>query len=193
MDLAAWPERNGVARVIAYRWFRVGPLPAPARRVGRLILVGEPIGEAGRRPRTALSARVSSADRKADLDRQVAGWPCGQRICRSGSTESSSRSVPRGGAAPRVRTAVRDSSVHRSVVEHRDGFCRFGSRYVRVGLAGRGRERVLVDAADVDDDFVRDTTVILASMCARLDGKRAPANRARRAVEAAAIVDGAAT
>ena len=50
-----------------------------------------------------------------------------------------------------------------------------------------------MDAADVDDDFVRDTTVILASMCARLDGKRAPANRARRAVEAAAIVDGAAT
>ena len=70
MSLAAWPERNDVARVIAYRWFRAGLLPAPARRVGRLILVGEPIGEAGRRARTAVSARVSSADQKAALDRQ---------------------------------------------------------------------------------------------------------------------------
>jgi len=24
MNLAAWAERNGVARVTAYRWFRVG-------------------------------------------------------------------------------------------------------------------------------------------------------------------------
>ena len=27
MNLAAWAERNGVARVTAYGWFRVGLLP----------------------------------------------------------------------------------------------------------------------------------------------------------------------
>ena len=72
MNLAAWAERNGVARVTGYRWFRAGLLPVPARGVGRLILVDEPIGEAGPRARTAVYARVSSADQKADLDRQVA-------------------------------------------------------------------------------------------------------------------------
>lgn len=30
MDLAAWAERNGVARVAACRWFRVGRLPVSA-------------------------------------------------------------------------------------------------------------------------------------------------------------------
>jgi predicted site-specific integrase-resolvase len=83
MNLAAWAERNGVARVTAYRWFRAGLLPVPARRVGRLILVDESIGEAGPQARTAVYARVSSADQKADLDRQVArvtAWATDQKI-----------------------------------------------------------------------------------------------------------------
>ena len=73
MNLAAWAVRNGVARVIAYRWFRAGLLPVPARGVGRLILVDEPLGEAGLGPRarTAVYARVCSADQKADLDKQI--------------------------------------------------------------------------------------------------------------------------
>lgn len=47
MNLAAWAERNGVARVTAYRWFHAGLLPVPARKVGRLILVDELASEAG--------------------------------------------------------------------------------------------------------------------------------------------------
>ena len=84
MNLAAWAERNGVARVTAYRWFHAGLLPVPAQRVGRLILVDEPIGgETARHGATAVYARVSSADQKADLDRQVArvtAWATAQQI-----------------------------------------------------------------------------------------------------------------
>ncbi|AMC65242.1 resolvase [Mycobacterium tuberculosis variant africanum] len=47
MNLVVWAEGNGVARVIAYRWLRVGRLPVPARRVGRVILVDEPAGQPG--------------------------------------------------------------------------------------------------------------------------------------------------
>src|SRR5574337_52537 len=95
MNLAGWAERNGVARVIAYRWFHAGLLPVPAPRVGRLILVDEPIGEAGPRARTAVYARVSSADQKADLDRQLArvtAWATAEQIP---STRSLLRSAPR--------------------------------------------------------------------------------------------------
>ena len=55
MDLAAWAERNGFARVSAYRWFRSGALPVPARRVGRLIsgIVKSPNVTAGRSERPA--------------------------------------------------------------------------------------------------------------------------------------------
>jgi predicted site-specific integrase-resolvase len=48
---------------------------------------------------------------------------------------------------------------------------------------------VVVDTAEVDDDLVRDMTEILTSMRARLYGKRAADNRAKRALAAAAIED----
>jgi predicted site-specific integrase-resolvase len=48
------------------------------------------------------------------------------------------------------------------------------------------RELVVVDSAEVDDDLVRDMTEMLTSMCARLYGKRAAANRAQRSVAGAA-------
>jgi predicted site-specific integrase-resolvase len=57
--------------VTAYRWFREGKLPVPARRAGRLILV-EPSPVPETTSVVAVYARVSSADQKADLDRQVA-------------------------------------------------------------------------------------------------------------------------
>lgn len=84
---------------------------------------------------------------------------------------------------------LRDLSVTRIVVEHRDRFCRFGSEYVHAALAAQGRELVVVDSAEVDDDLVWDMTEILTSMCARLYGKRAAQNRAKRAVAAAAVDD----
>ena len=77
MNLAAWAERSGVARVSGYGWFRAGLLAVPAQRVGRLIVVGEPTVVADGWGRTAVCAWVSSADQKADLDRRVAwvtGW-----------------------------------------------------------------------------------------------------------------------
>jgi predicted site-specific integrase-resolvase len=43
---------------------------------------------------------------------------------------------------------------------------------------------LVADPSEVDDDLVRDVTEILTSLCARLYGRRAAANRARRAVEA---------
>ena len=79
--------------------------------------------------------------------------------------------------------------VTRIVVEHRDRFCRLGSEYLRTTLPAHGRELAVVDSGEVGDDLVRDMTEILASMCARLYGKHAAANRVRHAVDAAATAD----
>lgn len=184
MNLAAWAERNGVARVTAYRWFHAGLLPVPARKVRRLILVDEQAGERGLRQRTVVYARVSSADQKADLDRQVArvtAWAVDQQITVDKIVTEVGSAL--NGHRRRFLALLRDPAVTRIVVEHRDRFCRFGSEYVEAALAAQGRELVVVDSAEVDDDLVRDMTEILT---ARLYGKRAAANRARRAVAAAA-------
>jgi predicted site-specific integrase-resolvase len=190
MNLAAWAERNGVARVTAYRWFRAGLLSVPAGKVGWLILVDEPIGEAGPRGRTAVYARVLSADQKADLDRQVArvtAWAAAEQIPVDKVVVEVGSAL--NGHRGKFLALLRDPSMARIVAEHRDRFCRFGSEYVEAALVAQGRELVVLDTAEVDDDLVRDMTEILTSMCARLYGKRAAQNRARRALAAAAFED----
>ena len=71
------------------------------------------------------------------------------------------------------------------IVERRDRFARFGAGYVEAALAASGRRLLVIDPAEVDDDLVREVTEVLTSRCAPRHGKRAAANRARRAVEAA--------
>jgi predicted site-specific integrase-resolvase len=159
-------------------------LPVPARRVGGLILVGD---DAERAPDgvAAVYARVSSADQKADLDRQVArvtawataeGLTVGRVVTEVGSALDGKRGKFLG--------LLRDKSVTVIVVEHRDRFARFGAEYVEAALEAQGRRLLVADPAEVDDDLVRDVTEILASLCARLYGRRAAANRAARGIAA---------
>jgi predicted site-specific integrase-resolvase len=77
---------------------------------------------------------------------------------------------------------LRDPSVSAIAVGHRDRFARFGAGYAEAALAAQGRRLMVAGPPEVDDDLVRDVTEILTSLCARLYGRRAAANRAARAV-----------
>ncbi len=185
-----WAELQGVHHVTAYRWFREGTLPVPARKVGRLILV-DPDGvveraEAARPGSTVVYARVSSADQRADLDRQVArvtAWATGNGLTVDRTVTEVGSAL--NGKRRRFLALLRDHAVTTIVVEHRDRFARFGAEYVEAALAASGRRLLVADPSEVDDDLVRDVTEILTSLCARLYGRRAAANRAARAIEAA--------
>ncbi|MFI7578311.1 IS607 family transposase [Micromonospora sp. NPDC049497] len=186
MNLKEWAAATGVSYATARRRYEAGALPVPTYRLGRLIMVGEPVTAAPQAGRVVVYARVSSADQKSDLDRQVARvtmWATSQQL-------SVSRVVTEVGSAlnghrKEFLALLGDPAVSTIVVEHRDRFARFGAEYVEAALAAQGRRLLVVDPAEVDDDLVRDVTEILTSLCARLYGRRAAANRARRAVEAA--------
>ncbi|MEU4541541.1 IS607 family transposase [Streptosporangium sp. NPDC023825] len=186
MNLKEWAKAQGVHPITAYRWYREGTLPVPARKVGRLILVGDIDPTAQHGGTTVVYARVSSADQKADLDGQVArvtAWATGRGI-------SVDRVVTEVGSALNGRrkkflALLADPQVSTIVVEHRDRSARFGAEYVEAALSAQGRRLLVADPAEADDDLVGDVTEILTSLCARLYGRRAAANRARRAVAAA--------
>ncbi|MFV2018225.1 IS607 family transposase [Micromonospora sp. LOL_023] len=190
MKLAEWARRNDVHPQTAYRWFREGTMPVPARRLPSGTIMVEVTGDA-RQGQVAVYARVSSAGQRADLDRQVA------RVT-TWATERDmavARVVTEVGSALNGRRKkflglLRDPAVSTIVVEHRDRFARFGAEYIEAALAAQGRQLVVVDPAEVDDDLVRDVTEILTRFCARLYGRRAAANRASRAVAAATAEDG---
>ncbi len=184
MNLKEWAASQGVSYATARRWHAAGTLPVAAYQVGRLIVIGDP-APTGRAGVTAVYARVSSADQRADLDRQVArvtawaaaeGLAVGRVVTEVGSALNGKRR--------KFLALLRDEAVTVIVVEHRDRFARFGAEYVEAALSAQGRRLLAVDPSEVDDDLVRDVTEILTSLCARLYGQRAAMNRAERAVAA---------
>ena len=77
-----WAVSQGISYATARRWYESGRLPVPAYQAGRLIVIGEP-SPAAVPGLTAVYARVSSADQRADLDRQVArvtAWAAGEGL-----------------------------------------------------------------------------------------------------------------
>ena len=187
VNLKEWAKTQGISESTARNWYRDGKLPVSAKKVGGLILVEDTSSctEHPSESRTVVYARVSSSDQRSDLDRQVSrvtewctrqGWSVDDVVTEVGSALNGHRR--------KFLSLLRDPSVTRIVVEHRDRFSRFGTEYIHAALESTGRELIVMDPAEVDDDLVRDMTELLTSMCARLYGKRAAENRARRAIEA---------
>ncbi|MEU2166207.1 IS607 family transposase [Micromonospora chersina] len=186
MNLKEWAAATGISYVTARRQYAAGTLPVPTYRLGRLIMVGEPVtGAAPDAGQVVVYACVSSADQEPDLDRQVARvvtWATGQSLSVDRVVTEVGPAL--GGHRKKFLALLRDPGVATIVVEHRDRFARFGAEYVEAALAAQGRRLLVVDPAEVDDDLVGDVTEILTSLCVRLYGRRAAANRVRRAVEA---------
>jgi putative resolvase len=61
---------------------------------------------------------------------------------------------------------------------------RFGCEYLEAALSAQGRRLMIVEELEVKDDLVRDLIEVLTSFCARLYGKRAARNKAKKALEA---------
>jgi putative resolvase len=191
MKLAAWARANGVHPQTAYRWFRQGTMPVPARRLpSGTILVQVPApgsdGDGVPDRRAVLYARVSAHDQRAGLDRQVArlsAWAAGQGV---GVAEVVSE-VGSGlnGRRPKLRRLLADPTATMIVVEHQDRLARFGVEHLEAALAAHGRQLLVLDPGEVDDDLVRDMVEVLTSFCARLYGRPGARNRALRAVTCA--------
>ena len=186
ISLTAWGRLYGFDKATTSRLHHTGKLP-PELQVerlpnGRYYVVVPP--ESG--GRCVVYARVSSADQKDDLDRQVArvvewvteqGFRPDEVVKEIGSGLNGNRR--------RLRQLVADHTVSMVVVEHRERLCRFGFEYVEAALAGRGARILVMDEIELEDDLVRDVTEVMTSLCARLYGRRSARRRAERALAAA--------
>ena len=131
-------------------------------------------------------ARVSSADQKGDLDRQVGRiveWATKQGYLPSEVVKEVGSGL--NGNRRGLRRVLGDHSVSTIIVEHRERLCRFGFEYVETALTGRGARLIVMEDDEVEDDLVRDTVEVMTSLCARLYGRRSAKRRAERAVLAA--------
>jgi predicted site-specific integrase-resolvase len=186
MKLSAWAKANGLTYKTAWRMWRDGKLPIPAEQLATGTVIVHP-PEAPVVDAVALYARVSGADQKADLERQLG------RLADYASREKLTvvRSVSEIGSGlnghrAKIMRLLVDPTVQTLVVEHRDRLARFGSEYIEATLTASGRRLIVVDEAEMKDDLVQDMVDVLTSFCARLYGRRAAKNRAAKALAAAA-------
>jgi putative resolvase len=189
MKLAAWARANGVHPQTAYRWFRQGTMPVPARRLpSGTILVQVPGSDhdGGLEQRAVLYARVSTHDQRGELDRQVtrlSGWATAQGVTVAEVVTEVGSGL--NGRRPKLRRVLADPRAAMIVVEHRDRLARFGVEHLEAALSAQGRRLVVVDPGETSDDLLRDMIEVLTSFCARLYGRRGARNRALRAVTCA--------
>ncbi len=185
MKLAGWARVSGVHPQTAYRWFRQGTMPVPARRLpSGTILVDAPDRPSG--GRAVLYARVSAHDQRADLDRQVArltAWATGQGVAVAEVVTEVGSGLD--GKRPKLKRLLADPQATVIMVEHRDRLARFGVEQLEAALSAQGRRLVVVDPGESGDDLVRDMIEVLTGFCARLYGRRGARNRAMRAVTCA--------
>ncbi len=187
MKLSTWAAQQGVHYQTAWRWWKRGTLPVPARQLASgTILVEVPASPADTPGRTVVYARVSAHDQRADLNRQVSrvmDWAGTQRL----AVDQVVTEVGSGlnGRRPRLARLLADPTVTTIVVEHRDRLARFGVEQLQAALGAHGRQILVADSTETTDDLVRDMVDVLTSFCARLYGRRGARNRALRALTAA--------
>ncbi len=185
MKLSEWAARNGVHHQSAWWWARDGKMPVPVTRTptGLWLVHDQTPTEAGR---VVAYCRVSSAEQKADLDRQVArvvqaaterGMPVSKVVTEIGSGLNGRRRT--------LHRLLADADATTIVVEHRDRLARFGVEHLESALTATGRRLVVLDPKETDNDLVQDMTEVLTLLCARLYGQRSAKRRAARAVAAA--------
>ena len=186
IGLTAWGRLYGFDKATTSRLHHTGKLPAGLQIEqlpnGRYYVIVPP-EQSGR---CVVYARVSSADQKEDLDRQVGRiveWATTQGYLPSEVVKEVGSGL--NGNRRGLRRLLGDHTVGTIIVEHRERLCRFGFEYVEAALAGRGVRVVVMENEEVEDDLVRDVTEVMTSLCARLYGRRSARRCAERAVAAA--------
>ena len=179
MRLSAYAKKMGVSYKTAFRWWKAGKLDAYQLDTGTVI-VREP-AQPQESTQVALYARVSSADQKEDLERQMQrlkdyaaskGYQVSRMVSELASGLNDSR--------PKLLKLLTDLSIGVIVVEHRERLTRFGFNYIEQLMQTQGRRLEVIFPSDTDNDLVDDFIAVITSMASRIYGRRTSKRRAEK-------------
>ncbi|HEY4388944.1 MAG TPA: IS607 family transposase [Ktedonobacteraceae bacterium] len=180
MKLSHYAKQHGISYKTAWRWYKAGQLDAYQTATGTVIVRDQPVAIpfVGR---VALYARVSSADQKEEVQRQLErlrtyalahGYQVAKEVTEIASGLNDQR--------PKLTRLLQDRSIGTIVIEHRDRLTRFGYHYIEQLLANENRHLEVIFPGDTQDDLVDDFVRVITSLAARIYGRR---NSKRRAAQ----------
>jgi len=175
MKLSAYAKQVGVTYKTAYAWWKAGQLDAYQLPSGTIIVREAKLSAAG----VALYARVSSADHKEDVTRQMQrlrdyaaarGYEVVSEVTEIASDLTDER--------PKLTKLLTDARVGVLVVERQDRLTRFGYGFIAALLEHEGRRVEAISPSDSGDDLVDDFVAVITSLAARISGRRHAKRRA---------------
>ena len=152
MKLSQYAKQQGISYSTALRWWHQGVIRGFQAPSGTIIVEAEAKLPA-REERVAIYARVSSAEHRENLERQVErlvqyctvrGYQVAQVVKEIASGVNDSR--------PKLWALLKDRQTTRIVVEHQDRLTRFGFRYLETLLDIQGRTIEVVNLAENDKE-----------------------------------------
>ena len=184
MKLSQYAKQQGISYSTALRWWHQGVIRGYQAPSGTIIVETEAKPHA-REERVAIYARVSSAEHRENLERQVErlvqyctvrGYQVAQIVKEVGSSVNDSR--------PKLLALLKDQRTTRIVVEQKDRLTRFGFRYLETLLAIQSRTIEVVNLAENDqEDLNADVVAIVYSFTTRLYGQRRAKRKTERIVQ----------
>lgn len=172
MKLSQYAKRAGVTYKTAWRWYKAGMLDAYQKYTGTIV-VGEEQNLTPITGRIALYARVSSADQKQDLARQLQrlrdyaaakGYAVSKEVVEIASGLNDTR--------PKLSKLLSDPTIGTIIVEHKDRITRFGFEYIRRLLEVQNKRIEVIFETVTNDELIDDFEAVITCMAARMSGRR---------------------
>lgn len=177
MKLPDYAKELGISYKTAWRWWKAGKLPHPARQTETGLVIVDYIPHTGtiatHSNQAAIYSRVSSSKNKDNLERQAErliqysnakGYQVVKVVKEVGSGLNDNRK--------KLEQLLIDGGYQILVVEHKDSLARFGVNYIDVLLKKLGVKLEIVNLADNGkDELMQDLVAIVTSFTARLYGQ----------------------
>lgn len=177
LKLSHWAKLNGYSYRGAYDLFTRGQLSNAFRMESGSIFVHQdaPITiSSDIEDYTAIYARVSTPKQKDDLNRQVdyinsfcaaKGWQIDKIYKDIGSGLNDNRQ--------QLNQLLNNPKITRVVISDKDRLTRFGFNYIKILLANKNCQIVVINNASTDtDDLMQDFVSVITSMAAQVYGPR---------------------
>lgn len=171
MRLSTYAKNMGVSYKTAWRWWKEGKLNAYQLDTGTIIVREPQETPSG----VALYARASSNNQKAEVERQLQrlrDYAAAKGYVVTKEIREVAPGVGEQDQQPKLLKLLANQEIGIIIVERRDRLTRFGFSCVSTLLEQQGRRIEVMNMTDSQEDLIEDFSTVLASMAARIYGRR---------------------
>lgn len=173
MKLSQWAKKQGISYMTAFRWFHKGQIPNAIQYPNGTIIVQEITQIKTTNEQVSIYCRVSSYEKKDDLERQVQrctnfcianGYVVKEIVKEIASGMNDKR--------PKLIKLLSKNPNH-ILVEHKDRLTRFGFNYFEELLPKMNCKLTVINRdSEEENDLMKDLISVITSFCCRLYGLR---------------------